>query len=57
MTPAERALRQWTWLSRGLADDVRYYGRWMRQKAQKRIGHLYPHVADHGGDGGGTARS
>ena len=26
----------------GLADDVRYYGRWMRDEAQKRIGHLYP---------------
>lgn len=26
----------------GLADDVRYYGRWMRDEAEKRIGHLYP---------------
>ena len=26
----------------GLADDVRYYGRWMRDEAQRRIGHLYP---------------
>ncbi|HEY5867732.1 MAG TPA: DUF1156 domain-containing protein, partial [Candidatus Tectomicrobia bacterium] len=26
----------------GLADDVRYYGAWMRQQAIKRIGHLYP---------------
>ena len=26
----------------GLADDVRYYGKWMRDEAQKRIGHLYP---------------
>ena len=30
---------------RGLAEDVRYYGRWMRDEAQKRIGHLYPKVA------------
>jgi putative DNA methylase len=28
----------------GLADDVRYYGAWMREEAQKRIGHLYPPV-------------
>ena len=30
--------------ARGLAEDVRYYGRWMRDEAQKRIGHLYPPV-------------
>jgi len=28
----------------GLAEDVRYYGAWMREKAQQRIGHLYPKV-------------
>jgi len=28
----------------GLAEDVRYYGTWMREEAQKRIGHLYPPV-------------
>ncbi len=28
----------------GLADDVRYYGQWMRDQAEKRIGHLYPKV-------------
>ena len=26
----------------GLADDIRYYGAWMRKEAFKRIGHLYP---------------
>jgi putative DNA methylase len=26
----------------GLAADVRYYGKWMRAEAEKRIGHLYP---------------
>ena len=26
----------------GLADDIRYYGTWMREEAFKRIGHLYP---------------
>jgi len=36
----------------GLAADVRYYGRWMRVEAEKRIGHLYPKVKlpeEHGG--------
>jgi putative DNA methylase len=26
----------------GLAEDVRWYGRWIRDEAEKRIGHLYP---------------
>lgn len=26
----------------GLAEDVRYYGEWMKQEAYQRIGHLYP---------------
>jgi putative DNA methylase len=30
--------------STGLAEDVRYYGQWMRDEAFKRIGHLYPKV-------------
>ena len=36
----------------GLAEDVRYYGEWMRHEAEKRIGHLYPKVQlpkEHGG--------
>ena len=28
----------------GLAEDVRYYGQWMRDEAERRIGHLYPRV-------------
>ncbi|NGZ08748.1 MAG: DUF1156 domain-containing protein [Nitrospira sp. LK70] len=28
----------------GLAEDVRYYGKWMRDEAEKRIGHLYPKI-------------
>ncbi len=28
----------------GLADDIRYYGAWMREEAHKCIGHLYPKV-------------
>jgi putative DNA methylase len=31
--------------SKGLAEDVRRYGHWMRDEAKKRIGHLYPKVA------------
>jgi len=26
----------------GLAEDVRWYGNWMREQAEKRIGYLYP---------------
>jgi putative DNA methylase len=26
----------------GLAEDVRRYGQWMRDEAEKRVGHLYP---------------
>jgi len=35
--------RQWKG-AQGLAEDVRYYGQWMRDEAEKRIGHLYPKV-------------
>jgi len=35
--------REWKG-AEGLAEDVRYYGRWMRDEAEKRIGHLYPKV-------------
>jgi putative DNA methylase len=30
--------------ARGLAEDVRRYGAWMRTEAKKRIGHLYPKI-------------
>ncbi|PWU16973.1 MAG: hypothetical protein C5B50_12295 [Verrucomicrobia bacterium] len=36
----------------GLAEDIRYYGHWMRDEAAKRIGHFYPKVKlpkEHGG--------
>jgi putative DNA methylase len=42
-SPEERALRTWKG-AEGLAEDVRYYGKWMRDEAEKRIGHLYPKV-------------
>jgi putative DNA methylase len=28
----------------GLAEDIKYYGEWMREQAFTRIGHLYPQV-------------
>lgn len=41
----QRNLRLDRWQgAQGLADDVRYYGKWMRDEAEKRIGHLYPKV-------------
>ena len=30
--------------ARGLAEDVRRYGAWMREEAHQRIGHLYPTI-------------
>ena len=45
----ERRLIVKSWRgAQGLAADVRYYGRWMRDEAEKRIGHLYPklHVTE-----------
>ncbi|MEE3504570.1 DUF1156 domain-containing protein [Acidiphilium acidophilum] len=50
VNPASRAeavngaVRGWRG-AQGLADDVRFYGRWMRDEAERRIGHLYPKVA------------
>jgi putative DNA methylase len=35
--------------AQGLAEDVRYYGEWMKQKAFEKIGHLYPKVKDEHG--------
>lgn len=37
----EKAATTWTG-AQGLAEDVCYYGQWMRDEAFKRIGHLYP---------------
>jgi len=36
-------VRQWKG-AQGLAEDVRYYGKWMRDEAEKRIGRLYPKI-------------
>jgi putative DNA methylase len=39
----EKAANPWRG-AQGVAADVRYYGQWMRDEAEKRIGHLYPKV-------------
>lgn len=41
--------------AKGLAEDVRYYGEWMKQEAFNRIGHLYPKVKVPAEQGGGEA--
>lgn len=41
--------------AKGLAEDVRRYGQWMREEAEKRIGHLYPQVDLPKEYGGGKA--
>lgn len=42
---SRRSLDVRTWKgAQGLADDVRFYGQWIRDEAEKRIGHLYPQV-------------
>ena len=41
----EKRLIERGWMgAQGLAEDVRYYGRWMRDESEKRIGHLYPKI-------------
>jgi putative DNA methylase len=46
VNPESRSiLNQDKWIgASGLAEDVKYYGAWMKQEALKRIGHLYPKV-------------
>ena len=41
--------------AKGLAEDMRYYGEWMKQQAFKKIGHLYPKVEVPAAQGGGEA--
>lgn len=38
---ADSQIRTWN-AAEGLAADVRAYGQWVRDEAEKRIGHLYP---------------
>jgi len=42
---AQRDVKLQTWKgAQGLAEDLRRYGGWMRDEAEKRVGHLYPKV-------------
>ena len=43
VNPERSALGTWKG-AEGLAEDIRYYGQWMRDEAEARIGHLYPKV-------------
>ena len=44
------AEEQSSWIrAEGLAADIRQYGQWMRDEAEKRIGHLYPKIKAPGG--------
>ena len=43
VNPVDRSASSAAWKgSAGLVADVRYYGRWMRDEAERLIGHLYP---------------
>ena len=43
--PIQQDLFTRKWIgAQGLAEDIRYYGKWMRDEAEKRIGHLYPKI-------------
>ena len=47
VNPESRRLMNDQWVgAQGLAEDVRYYGEWMKKEAFKRVGHLYPKVKD-----------
>ena len=47
--------RQFHRNAEGLAEDIKFYGEWMRERALERIGHLYPQVELPEGHGGGKA--
>jgi putative DNA methylase len=47
--------RQFYRNAEGLAEDVKHYGEWMRERACERIGHLYPQVGLPKEYGGGNA--
>ncbi len=41
--------------AQGLAEDIGFYGEWMRDRARDRIGYLYPRARLPGSEGGGEA--
>ena len=51
----ESGLKTWE-RAQGLAEDIGYYGGWVRDRAFERIGHLYPTVTLPADDGGGEAK-
>ena len=51
---AESGLKTWE-RAQGLAEDIGFYGEWMRERAFERIGHLYPTVMLPKSEGGGDA--
>ena len=53
-TQSGSSLKTWQ-QAQGLAEDIGYYGRWMRDRAFERIGHLYPKAALPAEQGGGEA--
>ena len=53
-TQSGSSLKTWQ-RAQGLAEDIGYYGRWMRDRAFERIGHLYPKAALPAEQGGGEA--
>lgn len=56
VNPTSREGKEYGWVNaHGLAEDVRYYGEWMKREAFKRIGHLYPKVKIPSDQGGGEA--
>lgn len=56
VNPDARDMIEGGWkAAHGLAEDVRYYGEYMKRKAFKKIGHLYPQVKLPDNMGGGEA--
>ena len=56
VNPVSRRMADTGWTgSHGLAEDVRYYGEWMKREAFKQIGHLYPKIKVPQSQGGGEA--
>ena len=53
---AESGLKTWD-RAQGLAEDIGFYGKWMRDRAFERIGHLYPKVKLPAEEGGGEANA
>jgi putative DNA methylase len=43
--PKQKTFEPRSWrAAEGLAEDIRYYGKWLRDHAYQRIGHVYPKI-------------